>query len=57
MKKCPKCGENTLLTEGQGEGKVKVKCTSCGLVEVRDEKGRKMLTDDVGSGPGQPLMG
>ena len=47
MQKCPKCGENTLLTEGQGGGKVRIKCSSCGLVEIRDEQGRQMLTDDM----------
>jgi len=43
---CKKCGSGKVLSEGVGEGKVKVTCQECGMNEVKDEQGRKMLTDD-----------
>lgn len=44
---CDKCGSDKLLVEGLLEGKVKVTCRECGMSEVRDAQGRRMLTDDM----------
>jgi hypothetical protein len=43
---CQKCGSGNVLVEGVGEGKTKVTCQACGVAEVKDQQGRKMLTDD-----------
>jgi len=45
--KCPKCGNEGLLVEGLGDGKTKFTCQSCGFYEVRDNRGRGLLTDDM----------
>jgi len=44
---CSKCGSSRVLTEGLLEGKVKVTCQECSASEIKDSKGRKMLTDDM----------
>jgi hypothetical protein len=37
------------------EGKVRLTCQKCGFVEVRDQQGRQLLTDNVsGQGQAQP---
>jgi hypothetical protein len=38
------------MTEAVGDGKVRKSCSSCGFNEVVDQKGRQLLTDDVGQG-------
>ena len=43
--KCENCGHPSLLIESLPEGKKKVSCPKCGLSEVRDEQGRKLLLD------------
>jgi len=45
--KCPRCGKDALLIEGLGEGKTRVSCQSCGFQEIKDDKGRGLLTDDM----------
>lgn len=40
---CPKCGK-ALIVESLGDGKKKITCQSCGLAEVIDSQGRKLLT-------------
>ena len=44
--KCNKCGKDTLLAEDLGGGKKKLHCSSCGLTEIKDAQGRKLLTED-----------
>lgn len=39
---CPKC-KTQLLTESLGNGNTKVKCPKCGLMEIKDSKGRTQL--------------
>lgn len=46
--KCPNCGEPGALIENQANGDKKVKCPKCGLDEVYDKEGRKLLLDTVG---------
>ena len=50
---CPKCKE-AMLTEAVAPNKVKVTCQKCGLSEVRDTQGRKLLTE---ADPEQPSAG
>jgi Zn finger protein HypA/HybF involved in hydrogenase expression len=45
---CQKCKSSNVLSEGVGEGKVRVTCQECGSSEVKDQQGRHMLTDDAG---------
>jgi len=46
--KCPKCGKEMVMENLDPEGKTKrVRCQSCGYFEVKDDEGRKMLTDDM----------
>jgi ribosomal protein S27AE len=43
--KCPKCGNQSVLVEGLGEGKVRLSCQLCAYSEVRDSRGKGLLTD------------
>jgi ribosomal protein S27AE len=43
--KCPSCNAEGVLVESLQEGKKRIKCTKCGLNEVRDREGRKLLLD------------
>ena len=43
---CPQCNEPGCLVESSPDGKTeKIKCQKCGLNEVRDKQGRKLLTE------------
>ena len=42
---CPKCGSPEALVESKPNGDQHVKCPKCGLDEVRDKEGRKLLLD------------
>ena len=53
---CSKCGKH-LLKEDLGDGKVKLKCESCGTASIQDTQGRKLLTSDLANRPGKPLLG
>lgn len=44
---CQKCGKPTLIVEDLGGGKKKLHCSSCGLNEIKDSQGRKMLTETM----------
>lgn len=48
--KCPKCGDPGVLVESKPNGDKHVKCSKCGLDEVVDDQGRKLLLDTVGGG-------
>jgi|WetSurMetagenome_2_1015567.scaffolds.fasta_scaffold02643_8 hypothetical protein len=50
--KCPKCEHPEVLLEDLGEGQKRVKCPKCGLNEVYDKEGRKLLTGDAEDGRG-----
>jgi transposase-like protein len=41
---CPKC-KAQVIVEDLGEGHQRLKCSKCGLNEVRDREGRKLLVD------------
>lgn len=43
--KCPSCGTEGVLVESLQEGKKRIKCQKCGLNEIRDRDGRKLLLD------------
>lgn len=47
---CPRCGSVEALVESKPNGDKHVKCSKCGLDEVMDEQGRKLLLDTVGGG-------
>ena len=47
---CPKCSSPEALVESKPNGDKHVKCPKCGLDEVRDSKGRKLLLDTTGGG-------
>lgn len=47
---CPKCGNPEPLVEDQPNGDQKVSCPKCGLREVYDREGRKLLLDAGGRG-------
>jgi len=54
---CPKCNK-PLIVESLGDGKKRVKCSECGLTEVQDDKGRKLLTETLPvDAPPQLLLG
>lgn len=53
---CAKCKSQNVMVEGVGEGKVRVTCQGCGMSEVKDQQGRKMLTDDMGGGDRRELL-
>lgn len=58
MTQCGKCGSTKVLTESVAEGRVRVVCQECFHSELRDNEGRKFLTDDMGQrGTARPLMG
>ena len=42
---CDKCNM-PMLVEDLGEGHKRYKCQKCGLNEVKDPQGRKLLTDE-----------
>lgn len=44
---CPQCGNPQVLVEAQPGGNKHIKCTKCGLDEIRDAQGRKLLLDAV----------
>jgi ribosomal protein S27AE len=50
--KCPKCGHPEVLVETLKQGDKRMKCSKCGLNEVQDKDGRKLLTGDVEEGRG-----
>lgn len=60
MSMCVKCGSERVLMEGVGDGKTKVTCQECGYSTVKDQQGRRMLTDDrpapVPTGPNKRLL-
>ena len=43
---CKSCKAKKVLVEGLGEGRSKITCQECGYSEIKDSKGRQMLTDD-----------
>lgn len=43
--KCKAC-QSPMMVEALGEGKIRIVCPRCGVQEVRDDKGRSLLTDD-----------
>jgi hypothetical protein len=45
---CPGCGRPSLIVEDLGDGRKKRKCSKCGFNEIVDEKGRRLLTGDMG---------
>lgn len=47
---CPQCGHPEVLVESKTNGDKRITCPKCGLNEVRDKDGRKLLLDTVGSG-------
>lgn len=47
---CPNCGSPEVLVESKPNGDKHVKCPKCGLDEVRDSQGRKLLLDAGGRG-------
>ena len=48
---CPKCGHPDILVEtANPKGDKHIQCPKCGLDEVRDTQGRKLLLDTVGGG-------
>lgn len=51
---CPKCDAPQVLVEDLGEGHKRIKCSKCGLNEVQDRDGRKLLLDT--REPGTPLL-
>jgi uncharacterized metal-binding protein (TIGR02443 family) len=53
--KCPKCGHPDTLVEALEKGDKRVKCSKCGLNEVRDKEGRKLLVSESG-GSGRLLL-
>lgn len=54
---CPKCEAPGLLVESSPDGKTKkLICHQCGLNEVRDAKGRSLLTEVPHAHP-QPQSG
>ncbi len=53
--KCPSCNADGVLVENLGEGRKRVRCSRCGLNEVKDGEGRKLL-NEVPSREG-PLLG
>lgn len=53
--KCPKCGSNKAIMEALQEGKKRIRCQQCGLNEIRDREGRKLLTDTPAA-PGNTLL-
>jgi len=49
--RCPKCGQPGIIIEVKGEkGDKHIKCPKCGLHEIRDREGRKLLLDTVDRG-------
>jgi ssDNA-binding Zn-finger/Zn-ribbon topoisomerase 1 len=48
--KCPKCGSPGVLVESKPNGDKHIKCAQCGLNEVRDKEGRKLLLDAGSTG-------
>jgi ribosomal protein S27E len=48
--KCPDCGNPQVLVESTPAGDKRVKCSKCGLDEVRDSQGRRLLTDSGNRG-------
>ena len=57
MHKCPKCGKE-MVVEAMGDGKKKIKCSPCGLSEIRDSTDRQLLTSDHDHiSPSQLLFG
>lgn len=42
---CPKCGQPGILVESKPNGDKHIRCPKCGLDEIRDKEGRKLLLD------------
>jgi len=56
MNTCPKCNSPGLLVEASPDGKTKtLRCQKCGFTEVKDNQGRKLLTE-VMPQRGSPLL-
>jgi ribosomal protein S27E len=53
---CKKCNK-TVVVESLGDGKSRVRCESCGLSEIQDSAGRKLLTSDLNRSFPKPLQG
>jgi hypothetical protein len=54
---CKKCNK-PLIVESLGDGKKRMKCNECGMVEVQDDHGRKLLTETLPrDSPPQVLLG
>jgi len=51
---CPKCEEPQVLVESLGDGHKRITCEKCGLKEVHDREGRKLLLDTRETGT--PLL-
>lgn len=52
---CPSCGDK-LIVEDLGDGKKRKKCGKCGLSEIVDSQGRKLLTGDAGPPAGVQIL-
>lgn len=55
--KCPKCGSAEIVVESMSAKTKKIKCSKCGLSEVRDLQERKLLTEQLPAGHGPTLRG
>jgi len=53
--KCPSCGTEGALVESLQEGKKRIVCSKCGLNEIQDREGRKLLLDTPAV-PRDPLL-
>lgn len=54
-KTCPQCS-GALMVEDLGDGKKRQKCGGCGLNEIVDREGRKLLTGATESKPSAGLL-
>jgi Zn ribbon nucleic-acid-binding protein len=43
--KCPNCNQNEVLVEKLDSQRKRVQCLKCGISEVYDGEGRKLLTE------------
>lgn len=42
---CSKCNAPGVIQEAQGNGQTKCTCKKCGMVEVKDSRGKGLLTE------------
>lgn len=47
---CPKCNK-PMLVESKGNGTKRVQCAPCGIDEVQNQSGQKLLTETQPSAP------